>query len=276
MLWGRAMRSLLCLLIVCGACAEHDSASDPGTIPGKGDGIQATVLEFDVGYGEALSGPLVAGERVVIRYAPERLPQCRTTSGGADGWGISGFLLSESSPIPRPFPVTELRSGKAVAVDAVVEIPEGDHIELYFQVTDVFGCTAYDSDFGQNYRFIVEQSAAEAAVVSFESEGEPVVMGELRAGGSMVLHYEPERLADCSASQGGVPQWGITAYVESDTGEVSTVDVARAQDGSLVAADPSVALGAGDGVALWFEATNAFGCFQRDPEAGSYQLSFAE
>jgi len=270
------MRFLLCLILACGACAEHDLDGDTGTIPGKGDGVVATVLEFDVSYGEALSGPLVAGDRVLIRYAPERLPQCRSTSGGADGWGISGFLVTERSPIPRPFPVTELQGGKAVAVDALVEIPEADHIELYFQVTDVYGCTAYDSDFGQNYRFAVEQSPAEAAVVSFDVAGPPTVVGELRADGAMVLHYEPERLATCQASQAGVPQWGITGYVETTSGDVIPVAVTRAEDGHLVAADPSVTLGAGDGVALFFEATNTSGCYQRDPEVGAYDLAFAD
>ena len=48
------------------------------------------------------------------------------------------------------------------------------------------------------------------ATLRFASSGAPSSTGELRAGGRLVIEYDPVRLSDCRGYQGGMPSWDIT------------------------------------------------------------------
>jgi hypothetical protein len=120
-------------------------------------------LSFFVGWREEQHGDLAQGGRLTIEYDPERTPICRRNHAGLPSWDLwgnvrfhpSGQLFSgnqvlhlEGSPPrvivpPRPIPL-------AVPVPA-----DATQAELWFHNTDVFGCSAWDSRFGQDYWYDV-------------------------------------------------------------------------------------------------------------------------
>src|SRR5215210_3743202 len=114
------------------------------------DSRPEATLSFFLGWHEEQHGDLAQGGRLTIEYDPERTPICRRHHGGLPSWDLwgnvrfhpTGQLFSgnlvlhlEGSPPhvivpPRPIPLT-------------VPVPaDATQAELWFQNTDVFGCSA--------------------------------------------------------------------------------------------------------------------------------------
>ena len=120
-------------------------------------------LSFFVGWCEELHGDLAQGGRLTIEYDPERTPICRRYHGGLPSWDLWGNV--------RFHPSGQLFSGNLVLhlegspprvivppgpILLVVPVPaDATQAELWFHNTDVFGCSAWDSRFGQNYWYDV-------------------------------------------------------------------------------------------------------------------------
>lgn len=102
------------------------------------------------------------------------------------------------------------------------------------------------------------------ATITFSADWAEDVEGVLVSGGLVHLDYDDARLAECRGTQGGTPQYAVTAHVRSEDGSVQDVVVA----GLNAPSDPTVDLdGAGD-VEIWFEATNRWGCHAWDSNLG--------
>lgn len=260
--------------LMAGCGVEGSAPSSPAG--GKADDLDEVLLDFTGYFEERQSGPLVAGATAVVRYDAARLPQCRGRDQGVDTWAITGYVVVEGED-EQPFALTRRDGERVVSTEGRITVPAADSFALYFLVHDTFGCSEYDSDFGANYRFEVEPApAGDAAVVAFELGAELAVSGELRAGGEAILHYDPERLAGCAASQAGNVQWNITGFVQVDDGEAEPLLVGRGENGELVAADPRFEVGAGELLSLWFESSSIYGCHESDPPGGGrYQLQLA-
>ncbi len=162
------MRVLVAFLLASGCATSHggDSGSAPGG--GKADGDLPTIT-FAADWSVTQSAPIVKGGQVVIRYAPERLPQCRAQSDtGEDTWSIVGhYTLDGVEPLHDDIAVTALEGNGRLeapsvrAVDAVLDVPlgtfgGGHDWALWFVNSDATGCSAYDSDYGGNFHFTIE------------------------------------------------------------------------------------------------------------------------
>lgn len=99
--------------------------------------------------------------------------------------------------------------------------------------------------------------------------GEPVAFELSRIVDHQAVHYDPARLAQCAGSTGGHAAWGITAHWQVDGGADHTLAVARTDGTTLVAADPALTIPHGADLALWFEATNVWGCHAYDSAYGA-------
>lgn len=108
-----------------------------------------------------------------------------------------------------------------------------------------------------------DEALAEATI-TFSSDWAEDVDGVLVEGGRVHLDFDEARLADCRGSQGGTPQYAITAHVRSASGDVQDVVVA----GLNAEADPTVELDEAGDVEIWFEATNRWGCHAWDSNLG--------
>lgn len=249
-------------LVTLVACANTPDQDDAGSGGGKADG-ELTTLSFGADWRESADGAVVAGLPIRIEYDLDRLTDCRGSTNGSDVWGITGFAQFDDDT-PQTFAVTRLVNGKAVAAPIELAIPtRAARVHLWFQSSNRWGCSAYDSNDGANYTFDIE-ARADFAYAAFEANGAEDLPRMLRAGDQLVVHYEPERLAECAASTGGNVAWSITLNYQVDGGTVKKLLVTRADGTNLVPSDPEITLPRGRDLALWFEATNRWGCHAYD------------
>ncbi len=113
------------------------------------------VLAFDADGSESQSGAIHPGDDLVVHYAPERLSQCAGSTGGHAAWGITGYWQVDGGTV-HPLMVTRAQGSQLVAADPTITVPHGHAIALWFEATSVWGCHAYDSDFGANYTYAIE------------------------------------------------------------------------------------------------------------------------
>ena len=254
------LRSLLAVTILT-ACATSpmDSTSTGG---GKADGSEPTIT-FTADFQTTTTGSLLAGSPVRISYDLDRVTDCRS-----DAWGVSGYAQFDGGS-PVAFGVSRLADGTTVPVDAELELPaSASHVAIWFEVNDKYGCHAYDSNNGANYQFDVDRHGL-GAVLSFDADFSTSQSAAIHAGDKVVVHYEPDRLQDCAGSTGGHAAWGITGHWQVDGGTVHDVMVTTSHDTTLVASDPQIAIPRGRDLALWFEATNVWGCHAYDSAYGA-------
>ena len=101
-------------------------------------------VKFTSDWSHEQSGDVQAGESLQIDYAAERLCQCRATRYGQKAWGLTANL--------RFHPSKEEQAADVSSGTCEVKIPAGtSQIEIWFHNSDHTGCSAWDSQYGQNY-----------------------------------------------------------------------------------------------------------------------------
>lgn len=263
----RSTKFLATALVTLVACAETPDPDGTDGTGGKADGA-LTKLTFADDWSEQADGPIVAGLPIRITYDLDRLTACRGSTNGSDVWGITGFASFDGGA-PQTFEVTRLVDGRAVAAPIELDIPaRAAHVDFWFQSSNRWGCSAYDSNDGANYTFDIE-ARADIAYAAFTADGSEDLPRMVKAGDQLVVHYEPERLAQCAGSTGGNAAWSVTVNYQVDGGAVKKLLVTRAEGPDLVPSDPEITLPRGRDLALWFEATNRWGCHAYDSNSSA-------
>jgi hypothetical protein len=138
----------------------------------------STVITFASSWTQVASGPIVAGQPVEVAYDPARLvSECggsATSPGGGGGfaWGITGYYAIGGA-VPASFQVTitsAWASGNAVFTPTVA----GD-LTMWFSCGNTTGQTGWDSNYGQNYPFVVQAAAVDAGAEAGSPTGTVVV-----------------------------------------------------------------------------------------------------
>jgi hypothetical protein len=116
------------------------------------------VLYFSADGGEWIDGTLEAGGPVLVDYDMARLPNCRNRYAGGDAWSIGVYYRVDGGPITRQ-PVTRLDENRQnLKAPARIDLPlDGRDLEMWFHAGDRAGCGEYDSRFGANYHYAIEQ-----------------------------------------------------------------------------------------------------------------------
>jgi len=256
-------------LIGCASDATDDGAGNGG---GKADGDTAAIT-FAVDWSETVRGDLVAGSPVRIAYDLDRLQDCRGSTNGSEVWGVTGYASFDGGT-PVTFAVSRLEGGVVKPVSAEVEIPaSAASVQLWFSISNRWGCIAYDSNDNANYDFAVDASPR-GPVLAFDADFSESQSADLHAGAQAVVHYEPERLVQCAASSGGNAKWSVTMHYKVDGGTVKTMLVTRAEGADLVASDAAFTLPRGRDLEVWFSATSVYGCNAYDSNnGGNYHYS---
>ncbi len=108
--------------------------------------------------------PLRAGGAVVVDYALERSPRCRAGYAGRPAWNIQAHARFE--PMGLTLEASVLDTGAStssswVSRPARFEIPAGaTSVAFWFHNTDRGGCNEYDSNFGANYVFAIDDDTS--------------------------------------------------------------------------------------------------------------------
>ena len=113
---------------------------------------RAARIRFLPDWREDVEGELVPGGRVAIEYALERVQQIFTTPAGAPvGDVIAEALFS---------PGGQSKRGRADGEPFELTVPkDAAELAVWFHAADRSGGTAWDSRFGENYRFTVAARA---------------------------------------------------------------------------------------------------------------------
>jgi len=273
----KKMLLLLALAIPAGACGTETAAGDEVAV--EADNTSDATLKLTSDFQTSLVGRPKAGSALRIEYALERLPQCRgNVGGGGPGWNIAGYYSENGGPA-KMFEVTELTpDGKdRVAKAARIPLTNGGDLALWFQVSSRWGCSEYDSQFGQNFHVDVEGPAPEAgATIVFGKDGSVDKQGDLRAGDRVKVRYEQERLPQCRRSQAGNPLWNITGFASLDGGEAQTFSTGKPVGSDREAIDAIIDLPRAGELELWFEVASIGGCHEFDSRGGANYVFIVE
>jgi hypothetical protein len=136
----------------CIAYDSNDSANYGYDVDRHGLGA---VLAFDAGGAPSQSDTVHAGDAIVIHYAPERLSQCAGETGGHAAYGITGYWQVDGGSV-HTVSVTRSEGESLVAGDPQITLPHGHELALWFDSSNIWGCHAYDSANGANYRFAIQ------------------------------------------------------------------------------------------------------------------------
>jgi hypothetical protein len=127
---------------------------------------KATV-EFLTGWRQQQHGEIRSGEKLVIRFDPSRLPQCRQSSHGAQVWDIDvgmifhpgGQFFGGSVMAKERMPNGGMVIGLSPQTFEVTVPSDAASVEMWFHnyTTIGHGCEAWDSRYCQNYWFGVER-----------------------------------------------------------------------------------------------------------------------
>ncbi|MGE0784643.1 MAG: DUF6209 family protein [Sandaracinaceae bacterium] len=146
----------LVLALSIGCAAEGAAPPSIGQLP---SGLEAafSTITFDADFAETVTGPLSPGRVLAIDYDPARMPCGGGLAGGGPAWTITmhwrvdgGDVTAQPILGHEPAPGTNRRE---------LVLPEGSELEVWFESTSAFGCHAWDSDFGANYRFALDDAA---------------------------------------------------------------------------------------------------------------------
>ena len=254
-------------------CAASSSSSSEGAAPGDEQDYtsEAATLKLSADFQSSVVGEAVAGKAIRVEYALERLPQCRgNVGGGGPAWNVTGFF-SENGGAAKTFEVSALTpDGKdRVATPARIVPTQGGDVAIWFQVSSAFGCSQFDSQFGQNFHLAVKgQVPVAGASIVFDKSGSPTVTGELKAGGKVRIRYEQDRLPQCRRTERGNPVWTITGFSQLDREASHTFDTARPEGAERAELESLVDLPHAGELSLWFQVVSLGGCMQYDSNSG--------
>jgi hypothetical protein len=116
-------------------------------------GLGAT-LDFGADWTFTQTGPVHAGDQVVVHYDPDRLNQCYALSNEQVAWSIALYWQVDGGAVTQL--AADVPDGADLApADPIITVPSGSDLAMWFAATSVYGCEAWDSDFGANYRVAI-------------------------------------------------------------------------------------------------------------------------
>jgi len=115
---------------------------------------EAGTITFRGDYEEVLEGRLERGKKVRIAYDANRLTACRGEQNGRPAWTITGYWRIGSGPV-RSFEAGGFSPSNG-SNGPVLELDAAGDLQVWFQNNSIWGCNAYDSNFGANYHFQVK------------------------------------------------------------------------------------------------------------------------
>ncbi len=147
--------SLLLVLLAAGcsggttAEAEDDSASSRL-------GEDEATLVFAANRAPTVRGKLVAGTRVKVEYDASRSGCSGSTNTGKPAWSTTGHFRVAGGLLHDFFAAGSNPDGsqQGVAPSFVLPARAGD-LDLWFETGGLWGCHAWDTNYGQNFHFAV-------------------------------------------------------------------------------------------------------------------------
>ena len=143
-------------LVGCTAPVAADTAEIGTSEAALGE---AGTLTFGANFETTVSGTLQKGKTVRVAYDASRLTACRGDQNGHAAWSITGYWRIGNGAV-RSFEAGGF-SPSGGSDQPVLALDASGDLQIWFQNNSVWGCNAYDSDFGRNYHFAIQPAANE-------------------------------------------------------------------------------------------------------------------
>lgn len=143
------------------ACFADFGCSSPahGEVGENEDALQAiATLHFKADGSFEVVGRPRSGRSIQITYDDGRMPTCRGEASGGPAWTVTAFVRVDGEDLPPRAVAGHSGSGH---IDNKFSLPakvERSHIEIWFQNTSRWGCSAWDSNYGRNFHVYAEPS----------------------------------------------------------------------------------------------------------------------
>ncbi|MBS2018737.1 MAG: hypothetical protein JST00_38070 [Deltaproteobacteria bacterium] len=139
------------------ACAPAQQDAEPEAETSVSALGETATITFRGDYEEQVDGVLEKGRKVRIAYDASRLTACRGEQNGRPAWTITGNYRIGDGPV-KTFEAGGFSPSGSTAAP-VIDLDAAGDLQIWFQNTSVWGCNAYDSNFGGNYHFAVKPAA---------------------------------------------------------------------------------------------------------------------
>lgn len=157
----RSLSAVLFASIVMGCSVPSSTETDDSTVTTSEAALnEAGTITFGPGNVET-SGVLQRTKKVRIAYDVSRLTACRGDFMGNPGWSITGFWKIGDAGAVHTFEAGGFSPSGGHGDGPVLTLEQAGELQVWFQNTSRWGCSAYDSDFGKNYRFTVKPAAGD-------------------------------------------------------------------------------------------------------------------
>lgn len=223
------------------------------------------VITFDADWSITQSAPLVAGQSAVFRYNTNRLPSCRATYNGLPAWAITASYEADSSSTVPTLTVND-GSSSSNPIDVGFVVPYGADLSVWFHNSDEWGCSTWDSSYGQNFHFAIQGPPT----IHFNVDWTNPVAGTLASGASIAIDYDVRRLSTCRSTYNGYQAWDVSVAYRFDGGAVSYASLTqvvgmygRGQAPAVISAPAGA-----HQIEMWFENTDVDGCNAYDSHYG--------
>ncbi len=120
---------------------------------------ESATLTFGADFQTTITGALQKGKTVRVAYDASRLTTCRGDQNDHPAWTITGYWKIGRGAV-HAFAAGGF-SASGGSEQPVLALDASGDLQLWFQNDSVWGCNAYDSDFGKNYHFAVQPAANE-------------------------------------------------------------------------------------------------------------------
>jgi hypothetical protein len=111
-------------------------------------------VDFGADWSFTQTGPVHAGDQVVVHYDPDRLNQCYALSNEQPAWNITLYWQVDGGAITDV--AADVPDGADLApADPIISVPPGHDLAMWFEATSIYGCQAWDSDYGSNYHVAI-------------------------------------------------------------------------------------------------------------------------
>lgn len=261
------MKRALTILFLA-ACGPGEATV--GQDPAEGATLSAPLaapeasISFRSDWNVARNGLFIEGGTARVQYDAARLPGCRGDQNGHPAWSITGYAQVNDGPV-QSFEAGGYSPSSGTSAP-LVQLPAAGRVAFWFQITNVWGCSAWDSNFGRNF---VYEVAPQPRIV-FDAAWSETVIGMPGTAPGVLVDYDLSRLPSCRAGYAGLPAWEIIVYSRFDGGPATYVPVTKIVDGNQRVSTPTlVEIPRGASLMeLWFKATDRGGCVQYDSDFG--------
>jgi hypothetical protein len=154
------------LVTACGAVACGSSPDEPAA--GRSSSADTTTSEATLSFfadWTQTATPLVAGDPAQVSYDASRLTTCRGNlgyGGSAPGWSINADYSVNGIALNDPVGVAGaslLNLHLPPGALPELTLPFAGTLQMWFDNSDAFGCSAWDSNYGANYSFTIAPPA---------------------------------------------------------------------------------------------------------------------